>query len=106
LLRNAYYKPIIYDEVGYEGNLTNRWGRYSGEEMTYVMWMGAIGGTYVTHGESYMFKNASDTIFWAKGGVFKGSSWKRAGFLRKIFEESPGPWEAADGGRDFRKRNE
>ena len=102
LLRNAYYKPVIYDEVGYEGNLASRWGRYSGEEMTYAMWMGIIGGTYVTHGESYMFRNASDTIFWAKGGVFKGSSWKRAGFLRKILEEGPGPLEPSDAGRDFK----
>ncbi|MCW3090530.1 MAG: hypothetical protein JWP81_1599 [Ferruginibacter sp.] len=102
ILRNAYYKPIIYDEVGYEGNLASRWGRYSGEEMTYLMWMGAIGGTYVTHGESYMFKDATDTIFWAKGGTFKGSSWKRAGFLRKILEEAPGPLEASDGSRDFK----
>ncbi|MEO6732300.1 MAG: DUF5060 domain-containing protein [Ferruginibacter sp.] len=102
ILRNAYYKPIIYDEVGYEGNLASRWGRYSGEEMTYLMWMGAIGGTYVTHGESYMFKDATDTIFWAKGGIFKGTSWKRAGFLRRILEEAPGPLEASDVSRDFK----
>ncbi len=102
ILRNAYYKPVIYDEVGYEGNLVSRWGRYSGEEMNYLMWMGAIGGTYVTHGESYMFKDATDTIFWAKGGTFKGTSWKRAGFLRKILEEAPGPLEASDGSRDFK----
>jgi Domain of unknown function (DUF5060)/Domain of unknown function (DUF5605) len=102
ILRNAYYKPIIYDEVGYEGNLTSRWGRYSGEQMTYLMWMGAIGGTYVTHGESYMFKDATDTIFWAKGGAFKGTSWKRAAFLRKILEEAPGPLEPSDGSRDFK----
>lgn len=102
LLRNAYYKPIIYDEVGYEGNLTSRWGRYSGEEMTRLMWMGIIGGTYVTHGESYMFKDTRDTIFWAKGGEFKGTSWKRAGFLRQILEASPAPFEMADGGRDFK----
>jgi len=102
ILRNAYYKPIIYDEVGYEGNLASRWGRYSGEEMTYLMWMGAIGGTYVTHGESYMFKDATDTIFWAKGGEFKGTSWKRAAFLRKILEQGPGPIEPSDVSRDFK----
>jgi hypothetical protein len=102
LLRNAYYKPVIYDEVGYEGNLASRWGRYSGEEMNYLMWMGIIGGTYVTHGESYMFKNEKDTIFWAKGGEFKGTSWQRAGFLKKILEEGPGPLEPADAGRDFK----
>ncbi len=102
ILRNAYNKPIVYDEVGYEGNLSARWGRYSGEEMTWLMWMGIIGGTYVTHGESYMFKNETDTIFWAKGGVFKGSSWKRAGFLKQILEQGPGPLEPADISRDFR----
>ena len=102
ILRNAYYKPVIFDEVGYEGNLASRWGRYSGEEMTYLMWMGVIGGTYVTHGEAYMFKDATDTIFWAKGGTFKGTSWKRAGFLRKILEEGPGPLEPSDISRDFK----
>jgi hypothetical protein len=102
ILRNAYYKPIIYDEVGYEGNLKLRWGRYSGEEMAHLMWMGVIGGTYVTHGESYMFKDATDTIFWAKGGTFKGTSWKRAAFLRKILEEGPGPLEPSDVSRDMR----
>ena len=102
ILRNAYYKPIVYDEVGYEGNLVSRWGRYSGEEMTYLMWMGAIGGTYVTHGESYMFKDETDTIFWAKGGKFKGTSWKRVAFLRKILAEGPGPLEPSDVSRDFK----
>jgi hypothetical protein len=102
LLRNAYYKPVIYDEVGYEGNLPSRWGRYSAEEMNFAMWMGIIGGTYVTHGESYMFRDARDTIFWAKGGEFKGTSWKRAGFLRKILENGPGPLEPSDVSRDFK----
>lgn len=101
ILRNAYFKPIIYDEVGYEGNLTQRWGRYSGEEMMNMIWMGIIGGTYVTHGEAYMFKEDKDTIFWAKGGTFKGSSWKRVAFLKKILEEGPDPLEPADIGRDL-----
>jgi len=102
ILRNAYQKPVIYDEVGYEGNLPMRWGRYSGEKMTYLMWMGAIGGTYVTHGEAFMFHGASDTIFWAKGGVFKGTSWKRAAFLRTILEENAKPLEPADISRDMK----
>jgi len=100
ILRNVYHKPVIYDEVGYEGNLKSRWGRYSPEEMTYLTWMGVIAGTYVTHGESYMFKDKTDTIFWAKGGTFKGTSWKRIAFLRKILEEGPGPLELADISRD------
>lgn len=102
ILRCAYYKPVIYDEVGYEGNLKQRWGRYSPEEMTYLVWMGVIAGTYVTHGESYMFKDDRDTIFWAKGGSFKGSSWKRIAFLRTLVEQCPNPLQLADLGRDHR----
>lgn len=102
ILRNAYFKPILYDEVGYEGNLRNRWGRYSPEEMTYAVWMGVIAGTYVTHGDSYMFKDDKDTIFWAKGGTFDGTSWKRIAFLRNLVEESPNPLQMADVSRDNR----
>ncbi len=101
ILRNAFNKPVIYDEVGYEGNLKQRWGRYSPEEMTYLVWMGVIAGTYVTHGDSYMFKDATDTIFWAKGGTFDGTSWKRIAFLRKIIENGPGPLEPSDISRDM-----
>jgi hypothetical protein len=100
LLRNVYHKPVLCDEVGYEGNLKSRWGRYSPEEMTYLVWNGVIGGGYVTHGECYMQKDATDTIFWAKGGEFKGSSWKRIAFLRKIMEEGPAPLSLADVSRD------
>lgn len=100
LLRNAYYKPVIYDEVGYEGNLKRRWGRYSPEEMTYLVWMGVIAGTYVTHGETYMKHGSADTIFWADGGKLKGTSWKRIAFLRKIMEDGPGPLQIADISRD------
>ena len=102
IARSIYHKPVIYDEVGYEGNLKHRWGRYSGEEMNHLMWMGAIGGTYVTHGEAYMFHDDKDTIFWAKGGMFKGTSWKRAAFLRKILEAGPHPLAPADISRDMK----
>lgn len=102
ILRNTIHKPVIYDEVGYEGNLESRWGRYSPQEMTYLIWMGFISGTYVTHGESYMFKDMTDTIFWAKGGKFQGESWKRVGFLRKIVEECPNPLQMADISRDMK----
>lgn len=102
IYKQALHKPVIYDEVGYEGNLVHRWGRYSPQEMTYLMWMGTITGTYVTHGESYMFKDINDTIFWAKGGKFKGESWKRVAFLRNIVEQCPNPLQMADISRDVR----
>ncbi|MCX6143626.1 MAG: DUF5060 domain-containing protein [Ignavibacteriales bacterium] len=102
ILRNAYFKPIIYDEVGYEGNLPQRWGRYSGEQMLYLVWMGVIAGTYVTHGETYMFKDERDTIFWADGVALRGTSWQRIAFLRRIVEECPNPLQLADISRDHR----
>ena len=33
-LRKIYRKPVICDEVGYEGNLPYRWGRLSPQQMT------------------------------------------------------------------------
>lgn len=99
MLRHIYQKPVIADEVGYEGNLKSRWGRYSPEEMTHLVWNGVLGGTYVTHGECYMAA-PTDTIFWAKGGQFKGTSWKRIAFLRQIIEALPNPLSLSDVSRD------
>ncbi|KAA0993563.1 DUF5060 domain-containing protein [Dyadobacter aurulentus] len=98
LLRDVFFKPMVYDEVCYEGDLPQRWGHLSGEEMTEAFWQGVIAGTYVTHGETY--KNAGDTIYWAKGGRLIGSSPARIGFLKKILEEAPGPLELADPWKD------
>jgi hypothetical protein len=98
LLRDVFFRPMIYDEVCYEGDLPQRWGHLSGEEMTSAFWHGVIAGTYVTHGETY--KNAGDTIFWAKGGRLIGSSPARIGFLKKILEAAPGPLELADPWKD------
>ena len=101
-IRNIYNKPIVFDEVGYEGNLKLRWGWYSGEEMNHLIWMGLIGGTYVTHGEAFMVGDGKNyPIFWAKGGELRGESWKRAAFNRQIIEET-GALEMADVSRDFK----
>ena len=82
-------KPIVFDEVMYEGNLDRRWGNLSGEEMTRRFWLGVIAGSYVTHGETYFVKAGStpkDVIWWAKGGKLQGSSPDRIGFLRRVLE--------------------
>ncbi|TDE15588.1 DUF5060 domain-containing protein [Dyadobacter psychrotolerans] len=100
LLRDVFFKPMVYDEVCYEGDLPQRWGHLSGEEMTAAFWQGIVAGTYVTHGETY--KNAGDTIFWAKGGKLIGSSPARISFLRKILEEGPGPLQLADPWKDHK----
>lgn len=47
---DTYHKPIIYDEVGYEGNLIKRWGRLSAEELVDKFWKAMVSGTYMTTG--------------------------------------------------------
>lgn len=87
LYRDVYYEPIVLDEVKYEGNIPQRWGDISGEEMVHRFWQGTIAGVYVGHGETY--KHPQDVIWWARGGTLHGQSPKRIAFLRRILEESP-----------------
>lgn len=85
-------KPIVYDEVMYEGNLPRRWGNLSAEEMTRRFWLGIVAGCYVTHGETYLnaggSENEDDKIWWSNGGKLSGTSPARIGFLRKLLEET------------------
>nr|MBA3480829.1 DUF5060 domain-containing protein [Pirellulales bacterium] len=72
LYRDAYRKPIVYDEVKYEGDIPSRWGNLSAQEMVHRFWEGTVAGTYVGHGECYL--NPDDVLWWAKGGVLHGDS--------------------------------
>src|SRR5581483_7230286 len=38
LYRDVYRKPIVYDEVKYEGNIPKRWGNLSAEELVFRFW--------------------------------------------------------------------
>jgi len=87
LYRDVYGKPIVFDEVKYEGNLPQRWGDISAEEMVHRFWQGTIAGTYVGHGETYL--HDKDVIWWSRGGTLHGKSPKRIAFLKEILETSP-----------------
>lgn len=87
LYRDVYLKPIVFDEVKYEGNLPQRWGNLSAEEMVHRFWVGFVEGTYVGHGETY--QHPQDIIWWAKGGELHGQSPARIAFLRQIIESGP-----------------
>lgn len=99
-LRQIYQKPVICDEIGYEGNIPLRWARLSGQQMTYFVTNGLMGGIYVTHGECYRDPAEKEFIYWSDGGELKGESWKRIAFLRKILEEAPNAPMMADISRD------
>lgn len=85
--RQAYGKPIVNDELEYEGNITYPWGGISAEEEVHRFWVMVVNGGYAGHGETYM--HPDDILWWSKGGVLHGKSWQRIGFLREIIEAAP-----------------
>ncbi len=82
----AWNKPIIYDEIQYEGNIARRWGNLTAEEMTRRFWQAVIYGTYATHGETYMTDEGQPV--WSDAGALQGTSAARILFLRKLLEDS------------------
>jgi hypothetical protein len=87
MYRDVYQKPVVYDEVKYEGDSAYRWGNLNGREMVHRFWSGTVAGTYVGHGD-YFFTDETDT--WTSfGGALRGESAPRLKFLREVLEESP-----------------
>ncbi|HJQ82338.1 MAG TPA: DUF5060 domain-containing protein [Lacipirellulaceae bacterium] len=87
LYRDVYRKPIVFDEIKYEGDISLRWGNLSAEEMVHRFWECIIAGTYPGHGECYL--HPSDVLWWSKGGVLRGQSPARIAFLGDILATSP-----------------
>lgn len=93
-MREKYGKPVVWDEVLYEGNIDLGWGNISGPEMTRRFWEATMRGGYVGHGETYLPKNPDEIdnakLWWAHGGTLKGSSPERIAFLAEIMNSIPG----------------
>jgi hypothetical protein len=83
--RRAWGKPIVNDELEYEGDISLAWGNLTAQELTHRFWTTLVRGGYAGHGECYAAQN--DNLWWAKGGTLRGESWKRIAFLRSIIEE-------------------
>ena len=86
--RMEFGKPIVLDEICYEGNIPFSWGNITGEEMVRRFWEAICRGGYPGHGETYI--NLNDKLWWSHGGKLLGESWKRFGFLIDILQETPG----------------
>ncbi len=86
--REKYQKPIVLDEIAYEGNIEHGWGNITAEEMTRRFWEAACRGGYPGHGETYL--NEEDILWWSHGGVLRGESHKRFQFLHDIMCQTPG----------------
>jgi hypothetical protein len=87
LYRDAYRKPVVLDEVKYEGDIPQRWGNITAEEMVHRFWQAAIAGTYAGHGETYY--RPDEVLWWSKGGVLRGQSPPRIAFFREVLEQGP-----------------
>lgn len=86
--RNEYKKPIVFDEMTYEGNIQYGWGNITGKELVRRFWEAVCRGGYGGHGETYLDGN-DKILWWSHGGALKGESPSRIAFLRKIIEEAP-----------------
>ncbi|MFC0680192.1 DUF5060 domain-containing protein [Lysobacter korlensis] len=88
LYRDAYRKPIVLDEIKYEGDTVERWGNLTPEELVHRFWIATVSGVYASHGES--FRDERDSLHIVSGGRFQGTSPARLKFLRRILEEVDG----------------
>jgi hypothetical protein len=86
--RIRYGKPVVLDELGYEGNIDQGWGNLSGRELVRRFWEATCRGGYATHGETYLGKG---TLWWSHGGELFGESHARIKFLREeVLSKIPG----------------
>lgn len=86
--REKWRKPIVMDEIAYEGNIQHGWGNITGQEMTRRFWETAVRGGYPGHGETYM--HPQDILWWSHGGELHGDSPERFKLLLDIMKETPG----------------
>lgn len=86
--RQKYGKPVVLDEIAYEGNLQFGWGNLPAQEMVRRFWETMCRGGYPGHGETY--RNPEQVLWWSHGGKLRGESWKRVGFLLDIMKQTPG----------------
>ncbi len=89
--REMYHKPLLFDEMRYEGDVSSSWGNMSGEEMTSYFWMAGLSGGYPTHGDTYVNQadDSTEVRWWGKGGLLVGESPERIAFFRTVMEQAP-----------------
>ena len=88
LYRDVYGKPVVLDEIKYEGDIPDRWGHLDAEQLVHQFWIATVAGTYASHGESFVTESGS--LHMVEGGPLRGDSPARLAFLREILEEVDG----------------
>jgi hypothetical protein len=95
-LLRRFGKPVVFDEMGYEGNIPHPWGNLSAFELVDRFWKAFVNGGHATHGETFL--DADEILWWSKGGELKGESPARIGFLKSLLESLPGSLEPVPSG--------
>ncbi len=86
--RVRYGKPVVLDEIAYEGDIDQGWGNIGGEELVRRFWEASLRGGYATHGET--FDRPDGVLWWSHGGKLHGESPARIRFLHNILRQTPG----------------
>eukprot|EP00936_MAST-01D_sp_MAST-1D-sp1_P002949 g2949.t1 len=87
-LRLQYAKPVVWDEVKYEGNITDAWGALSGPEEADRFWLAAAKGVFAGHSDTVLdwrlgAHDDAQPLWWAKGGTLRGESPPRIAWFRQ-----------------------
>ena len=90
--RAAWNKPIVYDEIQYEGDVDRRWGNLSADEMVRRFWLATVYGVYASHGEVFTsVDEGGDPVHessWSDAGRLRGQSAPRIKFLHDLIAKS------------------
>ncbi len=86
--RVRYGKPVVLDEIAYEGDIQHGWGNLTGEEMVRRFWESAVRGGYPGHGETFL--GHEGVLWWSHGGKLHGDSPERFMLLRDVLAQTPG----------------
>jgi len=88
--RMAWNKPIVYDEIQYEGDVERRWGNLSAEEMTRRFWLATVRGSYASHGEVFISDETGPHAHessWSDAGRLRGESAPLIAFLHEVVKK-------------------
>ncbi|TDD64954.1 DUF4038 domain-containing protein [Jiangella aurantiaca] len=85
LYRDVYGKPVVLDEIKYEGDIPDRWGGLTARQLVHQFWVATVAGCYASHGESFVTESGS--LHMVEGGRLRGESPARLRFLRAILED-------------------
>ncbi|WP_263409524.1 DUF5060 domain-containing protein [Terriglobus tenax] len=85
--REAWNKPIVYDEIQYEGDVDRRWGNLAAEEMVRRFWLATVRGSYASHGEVFRAEETGPHAHepsWSDAGRLRGDSAAKIRFLHEV----------------------